>query len=70
MDLLKKKSIFDKEKLIYLPDPIIDIKSIQTKKKSLNDEIKKYPISKENSLISIGRLTKQKKLKFLIKIIY
>ena len=33
LDLLKKKSIFDKEKLIYLQDPIIDIKYIQTKKK-------------------------------------
>ena len=70
LDLLKKKSIFDKEKLIYLPDPIIDIKSIQTKKKSLNGEIKKYPISKENSLISIGRLTKQKNFNFLIETFY
>ena len=66
--LLVEKKIFHSKKIKYLPDPILNIENIQ-KKKSENNPIEKE-ISKDNSLISIGRLSKQKNFKFLIDAFY
>jgi glycosyltransferase involved in cell wall biosynthesis len=59
---LIKHKVFEKNKLLVIRDPIIDIKEINQKKKKLND-IK----GKEKTLISIGRLTNQKNHRFLIE---
>ena len=68
LDLLKEKKIFDEVKIKYLPDPILEIREIEKKKAEKNTIGNK--ISKDNTLISIGRLTKQKNFKFLIKAFY
>ncbi|RPF75571.1 MAG: glycosyltransferase [Rickettsiales bacterium TMED254] len=64
LKLLKESNIFSKNKMIYLPDPILNIKDIQ-KMKSDNSLINEN-LSISNSLVSIGRLTKQKNFSFLI----
>ena len=64
LKLLEKSNIFSKNKMIYLPDPILNIKDIQ-KMKSDNSLINEN-LSISNSLVSIGRLTKQKNFSFLI----
>jgi glycosyltransferase involved in cell wall biosynthesis len=68
LNLLKEKKIFDKDIIKYLPDPILEISEIEKKKAEKNIIEKK--ISKENTVISIGRLTKQKNFRFLIKAFY
>lgn len=62
---LKKQKIFSETQLIYLPDPILNIAEIK-KKLSENIQIEENLFS-DNTLISIGRLTKQKNFAFLIK---
>jgi len=62
--LLVEKKIFHPEKIKYLPDPILNIQFIQ-KKKNENNPIEKE-ISSDKTLISIGRLSKQKNFSFLI----
>ncbi len=59
---LINQKIFSNDKLLVLRDPIIDINEI-------NKKIKKFDKSKRknNTLISIGRLTKQKNHNFLIE---
>ena len=64
LNLLKSNRIFPEEKIIYLPDPVLNIGQIQKKKNEINTLEKQ--LSKQNSLISIGRLTKQKNFGFLI----
>jgi glycosyltransferase involved in cell wall biosynthesis len=64
LKLVQSKNIFPSSKLIYLPDPIIDFDEIR-KKKFDNITIEKN-FNKSNSLVSIGRLTKQKNFEFLI----
>ncbi len=65
MNFLKKQKIFDEEKIVYLPDPALNVKKIN---KLMRQKIDLHSgISKENSLISIGRLTNQKNQIFLIK---
>ena len=62
MNYLLKKNIFDKEKLIFLPDPVLfeeEIKKISKEKN--NSKFINYPF-----FLSIGRLTKQKNHKLLI----
>jgi glycosyltransferase involved in cell wall biosynthesis len=65
LENLKREKIFPKEKLIYLPDPIIDIKEYINKLKN-KDFIEKN-FNNEKSLLAIGRLTRQKNFSFLIK---
>ena len=62
LNQLNKKNIFDKNKIKFLPDPILNIKEFVNKKKSL--EINNQ--NKRNFFISIGRLTKQKNFIYLI----
>ena len=66
--LLVEKKIFHPEKIRYLPDPILNIQSIQ-KNKHENNPIEKE-ISSDKTLISIGRLSKQKNFSFLIDVFY
>tara|TARA_B100000965_G_scaffold406410_1_gene445190 strand:- start:3080 stop:4240 length:1161 start_codon:yes stop_codon:yes gene_type:complete len=68
LNTLIDSNIFTSDKLIYLPDPILKISEIQKKKKENN--IVEEELSKNNSLISIGRLTKQKNFSFLIDAFY
>ena len=67
-NLLVEKKIFRPEKIKYLPDPILNIQSIQKKKRE-NNLIEKE-ISSDKTLISIGRLSKQKNFSFLIDAFY
>ena len=53
LDTLKKKKIFDEEKLFLLQDPVIEIKTVRKK-------LNKNSIDYNNYFLSIGRLTKQK----------
>ena len=65
LNLIKKNNIFSEKKLRYLPDPILEPKEIQAKKNILVTLSKKFAPKK--SLVSIGRLTKQKNYQFLIE---
>jgi len=65
LNLLISKKIFTEDKIFYLPDPVLKIEDIQ--KKYNENFLIKNQLSKKNSLISIGRLTKQKNFVFLIK---
>ena len=65
MDLLKKFKIFDFNKIKYLPDPILNIDEIKTKK--LDDNITNKKLFFDKTIVSIGRLTKQKNFEFLIE---
>ena len=65
-ELLIKKKIFNSEKLFIVRDPIIDVKNITAKKKEKLDT--KFEWLKEKKyVVSIGRLSKQKNYKFLLK---
>jgi len=66
LNLLLSNNIFSENKIKYLPDPILKIKDIQLKRKE-NNKVENF-VSKENTLISIGRLTKQKNFIFLINV--
>tara|TARA_Y100001970_G_scaffold182041_1_gene221545 strand:- start:15522 stop:16661 length:1140 start_codon:yes stop_codon:yes gene_type:complete len=62
-DILIKKKIFSQEKIEVILDPVVDIKQILSQKKiKLDDEI-----LETNYVLAVGRLTKQKNFKFLIK---
>ena len=63
-NLLVEKKNFSSRKIKYLPDPILNIQSIQKKKRE-NNPIENE-ISPDKTLISIGRLSKQKNFSFLI----
>ena len=59
---LQDMEIFDKKKIFLLRDPIINIQKIRTLK---NQKIEPY-FEKNDFIVAIGRLTKQKNFKFLI----
>ena len=64
MNYLKKKNIFDKEKIKFLPDPVLfeeEIKKLTNKKNNLKEINYSF-------FLSIGRLTKQKNHELLIKL--
>ena len=66
MDYLKKKNIFDKEKLKFLPDPVIFEEEI---KKLTKEKFKsKLKFNNNSFFLSIGRLTKQKNHELLINL--
>ena len=64
LELLQSSRIFDFDQLKYLPDPILDVKEIEKMKKE--ESFIEKEISKKKTIISIGRLTKQKNFQFLI----
>ncbi len=59
---IKKLNIIKQEKIIFLPDPVIDIKEINKNKKVLIELPTRYKY-----FLSIGRFTKQKNHILLIK---
>ncbi len=61
---LIKLDIFQKEKIFFLPDAIINIRNFIKKKKEKFSEFKK--ISEKKIIFSAGRLTKQKNFSFLV----
>jgi glycosyltransferase involved in cell wall biosynthesis len=63
-EYLKKKNIFDKNKLFILRDPIIQLHEFLKKK---NEKIEDLKIKKNNLIIGIGRLTRQKNFLLLIR---
>ncbi len=62
---LIENKIFDKDKLIRLSDPVINIKEFVNKKNDKNLELLKK--KEDNFFIAVGRLTKQKNFIYLIK---
>ena len=62
-NFLIDKNIFNKSKIRYLPDPVLNIKNTPKRNSNLNFKNRQ---SKRNKLIAIGRLTKQKNFEFLI----
>ena len=60
-DFLLKKKIFNKEQLIFIPDPILNIKKINILKKEKLETKFEKPF-----YLSVGRFTKQKNHIFLI----
>ena len=63
-EYLKKINIFDQNKLFVLRDPVIQLHEFLKKK---NEKIEDLKIEKNNLIISIGRLTRQKNLILLIR---
>ena len=63
-EYLKKINIFDRNKLFILRDPIIQMHEFSKKK---NEKIEDLKIEKNNLIIGIGRLTRQKKFSFTNK---
>ncbi len=64
-ELLIKKKIFDRTKLFVVRDPVIDVHEIFKKKKKKIDTEFNW-IKEKKYILSIGRLSKQKNLNFLI----
>ena len=63
-DELIKFNIFEKQKIFVIQDPHLNIKDINELK---NDKVNEEFQNDKKVLISIGRLTRQKNFKFLIK---
>ena len=63
-DELIKLGIFEKQKIFVIQDPHLNIKDISELK---NDKVNEEFQNDKKVLISIGRLTRQKNFKFLIK---
>ena len=63
-EYLKKINIFDQNKLFVLRDPVIQLHEFLIKK---NEKIEDLKIEKNNLIISIGRLTRQKNFILLIR---
>ncbi len=63
-EYLKKKNIFDKNKISILRDPVIHLHEFSKKKKEKIEDLK---IKKNNLIVGIGRLTRQKNFLLLIK---
>ena len=63
-EYLKKKNIFDKNKISILRDPVIHLHEFSKNKKEKIEDLK---IQKNNLIVGIGRLTRQKNFLLLIK---
>ena len=63
-EYLKKKNIFDKNKISILRDPVIHLHEFSKKKKEKIEDLK---IQKNNLIVGIGRLTQQKNFLLLIR---
>ncbi len=61
---LIENKIFNYEKLIFIPDPIIEVNKFSIKRNKINSEVDKEINNK--FFISAGRLTKQKNFTYLI----
>ena len=63
-EYLKKINIFDKNKLFILRDPVVQLNEFIKKKNEKIDDLK---IEKNNLIVGIGRLTRQKNFLLLIR---
>ena len=63
-EYLNKINIFDKNKLFILRDPVVQLNEFLKKK---NEKIENLKIEKNNLIIGIGRLTRQKNFVLLIR---
>ena len=66
LQTIKESKIFDTNKVILLRDPIINVKNIKSK---INQIVDKNLIN-EKYILGIGRLTKQKNFKLLLKFFF
>jgi len=67
LNYIKSQNIFDEKKIIFLPDPVYQIREITNLK---NELVEEYIDKNKKYIISIGRLTKQKNFSLLIKAFY
>ena len=67
LNYIKSQNIFDEKKIIFLPDPVYQIREITSQK---NELVEEYIDKNKKYIISIGRLTKQKNFSLLIKAFY
>ena len=65
-DYLLQRKMFERNKVLYLPDPILNKKDIEFLNKKKNTQ----NLIKDSFFLSIGRLTKQKNHELLIKMFY
>lgn len=63
VNMIKNLKIFDDNKVILLRDPVIDMENIKNKRE---ESLGINYIKKNNTIISIGRLTRQKNFLFII----
>ena len=63
-EYIKKKNIFDKNKIFLLRDPVIKIHEFLKKK---NEKVEDLKFEKKNLIVAIGRLTRQKNFLLLIR---
>jgi glycosyltransferase involved in cell wall biosynthesis len=64
LDYIKSQNIFDEKKIIFLPDPVYQIREIVNQK---NELVEEHLDIKKKYIISVGRLTNQKNFSLLIK---
>ncbi len=64
MKFLRKKNIFDKKKIKFLPDPVL----FETEIKKLKKESTRLKFKKNSFFLCIGRFTKQKNHELLISL--
>jgi len=62
-NMIKNLNIFDDDKVILLRDPVVDMENIKDKRE---EKLEINNINKNNTIVSIGRLTKQKNFLFII----
>ena len=67
LNYIKSQNIFDEKKIMFLPDPVYQIREITNQK---NELVEEYIDKNKKYIISIGRLTKQKNFSLLIKAFY
>ena len=63
VNMIKNLNIFDDDKVILLRDPVVDMENIKNKRE---EKLEINNINKNNTIVSIGRLTKQKNFLFII----
>jgi glycosyltransferase involved in cell wall biosynthesis len=63
VNMIKNLNIFDDDKVILLRDPVVDMENIINKRE---EKLEINNINKKNTIVSIGRLTKQKNFLFII----
>jgi glycosyltransferase involved in cell wall biosynthesis len=63
VNMIKNLNIFDDDKVILLRDPVVDMENIKSKRE---EKLEINNINKNNTIVSIGRLTKQKNFLFII----
>ena len=68
LNYLDRKNVFEKEKLFYLPDAMINLNDFASSK-YIKEDIN-HELIKERYFIAVGRLTRQKNFNYLINEFY